>query len=95
MWNLAEVENKEGTYFIDNANAIYHDDKNNVDKIQSLQYFNGFTMYGKGTTDIYQFQFYVVEEATVGYVIYNKEYKKALSSNSSSNASRKTALTIL
>ena len=86
LWNLAEVENKEGTYFIDNANAIYHDDKNNVDKIQSLQYFNGFTMYGKGTTDIYQFQFYVVEEATVGYVIYNKEYKKALSSNSSSNA---------
>ncbi len=81
LWNLSQVENSEDTYFIDNQNAKYND------TVQSLEYYNGFTVFGKKTTDIYKFQFYAVEESPVGYVIYNSAYKKALSSNPSDNVS--------
>lgn len=79
LWNLNQVEENEGTFYVDNVNAKYN---NNV---QSLEYYNGFTVFGKKETDIYKFQFYAVEETAVGYVIYNAVNKKALSSTASSN----------
>lgn len=52
LWDVVPVSSGSNLFYIHSANAIYGSSR------QSLEYYSGFTVYTRNTTDIYQFQFY-------------------------------------
>ena len=56
-WTLASAG--DNAWYITNAGANYNGNYN-----QTMEYYNGFTTYGKKETDIYKMKFYYVGEGT-------------------------------
>lgn len=52
LWEVAAVSSGSNQFYIHSANAIFGANR------QSLEFYSGFTVYNRNTTDIYKFQFY-------------------------------------
>lgn len=52
LWEVVPVSSGSNEFYIHSANAIYGSSR------QSLEYYSGFTVYTRNTTEIYKFQFY-------------------------------------